>query len=205
MGGSLKIHSTVQQGSLAWLELRAGKVTASEIGEMLTPQFKPRTGDRPQKYLYTKLAEHVLRGPLPDSGRSFAMEQGSIREEEARPWLEMETGLEVQTVGFIETDDGRAGCSPDGLIGEYGGAEIKCPQPATHVRYLIEGILPEQYITQVHASLYVTGRKWWYFLSYCPGFSPLLLTVERNEVACDAIASALEHFKTRFNTALEKL
>lgn len=200
----MKIH-TQAQGSLSWLELRAGKVTASEIGELITPQGKPRTGERPQKYLHLKLAEHMLGGPLPSIGGSFAMEQGSIREQDAIPWFEMETGLEVCKVGFIETDDGRAGCSPDGLIGDAIGIEVKCPQANTHVKYLLDWDLPDQYVMQVQFSMLVTGRKEWKFLSYCPGFKPLLLSVAYSTTAAQAIHDTLTAFYAEFDAAYEKL
>ncbi len=107
--------------------------------------------------------------------------------------------------GFCEHDDGRCGCSPDTLVGEDGGAEIKCPERTNHVRYLVEGILPKDYAAQVHMSLYVTGRKWWKFVSHHRGFPMFILTVQRDEKICATIAEALAGFYKKYDEAMAKL
>ena len=91
------------------------------------------------------------------------MEQGSILETEARPWYAFTKDVEVSTPGFITTDDGRAGCSPDGLVGDKGGLEIKCMQPANALRVLMENTVPKEYVMQIQMSLWVTGREFWHF------------------------------------------
>lgn len=199
----MKIH-TVEQGTLEWLQLRLGKVTASELGNLLTPLFKIKTGTTPHTYLCEKVAETWRGQPLPGFG-SWATDQGSIKEADAIPFFEFEENCEVQRVGFVEHDDGRCGCSPDGLIGEDGGLEIKCPQPVNHVKYLLDGVVPEQYITQVHGCLYVTGRKWWKFMSYHPDYPPLIVTVQRNESICEKIAEAIAQFSLQFDDAMEQM
>lgn len=184
------------QGSGEWKALRLGLPTASEFDSLLTPEFKPRGGQTPETYLYQKLCEKLL-GFSPDIN-AFAIEQGVILEKEARPYYEFTFNAPVQLVGFCTTDDGRVGCSPDGLIGEDGGIEIKCPQPHTHLRYLLEGVLPKDYVAQVHGSMYVTGRPWWMFMSYSRQFQPLVLRVERDERIQSLIHEALESFLDKF-------
>lgn len=111
----------------------------------------------------------------------------------AREYYEKLTGFNVSEVGFIEHGDGKSGfgCSPDGLIyfdnGDGGspnwpnhGIEIKCPIPETHIAWLLDGGLPDEHKFQVHTCMAVTGLSRWDFLSYCPGESPLLVTVERD-------------------------
>ena len=165
----MKIHD-VKQGSEEWFKLRAGIPTASEFGQLLTPLFKVREGEMPKTFVQKKLAEAWMGGPILGFGGSFMMEQGQVVEQEARPFYELTCGEEVTTVGFCTTDDGTVGCSPDGLIGEDGGIEIKCPEPQTHVKYLLNGVLPDDYAAQVHGALFVTGRPWWRFISYRRGF-----------------------------------
>ncbi len=167
-----------KQGTDEWFQARVGVVTASELKNLMTPKLEPRKrdSDMVQSYLARKLAERWTGQPLPDLFRPTGeMEQGSIRESVARPWFENETQLDVQTVGFITTDDGRCGCSPDGLIGGDCGLEIKCPRIETHVKYLLDGGVPDEYLTQIHMSMYVTGRPSWYFCSYRPGFPGLIV------------------------------
>jgi hypothetical protein len=199
----MKTYTQFEQGSVAWFEARAGKVTASELKNLLTPALKLRTGETPHTYLCRKLAEK-LGGPLPGF-TSFATEQGTLREEDAIPWFEMEYDCDVQRVAFIEHDDGRSGCSPDGLLGDNEGLEIKCPQRHTHVKYLLDNELPEEYVAQVHGSLYITGRQRWTFLSYCPPLRPLVLKIERDEAKMKAIGAALSSFYTAFDASLAQL
>lgn len=198
------IHTEYAQRSVEWMQARAGIPTASEFDALLTPEFKIRTGQMPLTYLAKKVAEAWQGGPLAGFN-TFDMDQGNILEEEAVPWYELEFGEVIDRPAFITTDDGRIGCSPDGLLGQDGGIEIKCPEVHTHVGYLLAGELPPQYAAQVHGSMFVTGRKWWKFLSYRRHFPALLLTVERDEEAQEMIAEALEQFLGRFDRAMERL
>lgn len=198
----MKVHD-VQQGSVEWLLLRSGIPTASEMHALVTPLWKVKTGDGPQTYLHKKLAEWWTGAPL-TTFYGASMEQGNVLEDEAIPWYELQHGEKIQRVGFITTDDGRVGCSPDGLL-ERGGIEIKSPEAHTHVGYLLEGALPKDYAVQVQACLYVTALPWWKFVSYRRGFPKLILMVERDEKAQDAIAEALENFLTCFEDSKAKM
>ena len=194
----------VEQGSLEWLSARSGIPTASEADALITPLWKIKTGDGPRTFLVQKLAEWFQGGPLP-SFESFAMEQGTILEAECIPWFEFTHNAAVRRVGFITTDDGLAGCSPDGLLSDEEGIEIKAPQADTQVRYLLDGVLPKQYEIQVHFSMFVTGFKRWRFLSYRRNFPAFLLTVERDEEKQAIIAEALDRFHQVFDDAKEQL
>lgn len=193
-----------EQGSEEWARLRLGRVTASEMGDIMTNSFEARKGDGVQTYMAKKIAEKWYGNPLPDPS-SWAMDQGQILETQARTFFELEHNAEVEQVGFIESDDLRCGASPDGLVGIDAGIEIKCPLLKTHVRYLLEGGIPKDYICQVHGSLYVTGRKRWHFLSYYRKFPPLLVTVERDEAIMLKIDVALKTFYAAFDAAFIKI
>ncbi len=195
------------QGSLEWQIARAGIPTASEFGNLVTPKFEIRKGEMLRTYLAAKLAEAWLGGPL-IGFNTFDMDQGRILEEEARPWLELATEMSVQPVGLITTDDGRVGCSPDGIVMEPAGTfgvEIKCPQPTAHVKYLMSGKVPDEYLPQIHGGMYVTGFKEWKFLSYRRNFPKLLLTVERDEEIIEAIGEALTEFQMQFEIGMKIL
>ncbi len=140
--------------------------------------------------------------PLRGFGGSFATEQGEILEPQVRGWFELEHDCIIRQVSFVRTGDGKAGCSPDGLIGEDEGIEIKCPRPQTHVKYLRQGGLPKEYALQVHGSLFVTGRKRWHFLSYCRRFAPLLITIERDEAVMAQLAAAVDAFDADLKAGL---
>lgn len=194
------------QGEDDWVMARLGKVTASEMHNLLTPKLAlKKDKEKVGKYLYTKVAEAHRMQPLP-SFSSFSMERGEDMERDARKWHKLRYPQDtLRTVGFIEHDDARCGCSPDALINDDGGLELKCPQPPNHVRYLDEGILPDDYAPQVHMSMYVTGRPWWRFMSYHPGFPKFVLTVERDEAVCATIEQALADFYARFDAVIAKL
>ena len=204
MAGAMKIHDNIQQQSLDWQILRSGKVTASEMDNLVTPLGKVKTGEGPKTYLMNKVAEAWRGGPLP-TVEVWNMEQGQYLEEIARPAFTLETGLDVRQVAFITGDDERVGCSPDGLIGDDCGLEIKCPHIQTHIRYLLDGVLPPDYVLQVQGSLFVTGFKKWMFFSFRRDLPPLILTVEPDEKIQKAIGEAVTAFLDNYEKALAKL
>ncbi len=201
----MKIIRGIEQGSVDWLQLRSGKVTASGLKNLLTPNFKIRTGEMPYTYLMQVLAENWQGAPLPQEFSSFDTEQGTISEEKARALFTFTTGLEVEQVAFIEADDCRVGASPDGIVGGDEGLELKAPKLVTHLKYLDRGEVPEEYLCQVHGSLYASGFKRWHFMSFRIGYPPLILTVERDEEIMATIKTALDGFFERLDVAMAKL
>lgn len=203
----MKIYTDIEQGTLEWLTIRAGKVTASELKNILTPKFAIKDGEMPQTYLYKKVAEGFRGKPLEDEDfSSFHTENGQMLEDEARKFFcwNFDTA-KLTDAGFVEHDDGRFGCSPDALVGEDSGLEVKCPMSKTHVKYLLQGKLPDDYAAQVHGSIYATGRKSWVFMSYARKFPPFVLTVQRDEAICAKIQAALTKFYAAYDEAMEKL
>lgn len=199
----MKIHPC-EQNTLEWLNLHLGIPTASGLDNLITPTGEIRRGEMPKTYLFKKVAESWRGRPLLDLN-TFSTEQGMIIEEEARPFFELETDQKVRQVGFITTDDGKFGCSPDGLLDDDNGIEIKCPAAHTHCKYLVNGELPPEYAPQVHGSMFVTGFPRWTFLSYRRGFPALILEVKRDEQIISAITEALGEFHVKFEDAKRRL
>lgn len=197
------ITHNVAQGSVDWAILRSGIPTASEMGNLVTDGLEVRKGEMPRTYVAKKLAEWWTGGPLAEFN-SFDMEQGSILENEALPWLELDTGIKVHRVGFITTDDSKAGCSPDGLVAES-GLECKCPRIETHIRYLLNGTVPKEYLPQIHASLFVTCFQSWTFMSYRRRLPALVINIERDDEAQANIEEALESFWHQFEEGKKRL
>jgi len=193
----------VIQGSDEWMRLRLGKPTASEFSKLFTEKLEPRTGEMPKSLLHQKVAE-LWAGPLPSFGTKY-MEDGNLLEDEARPWYEFTCGVTVSTPGFVVSDCGRYGCSPDGLVGESGGLEIKCPMATTHAGYVLRGGLPGDYAAQVHGSLLVTGLPWWDFVSFSRFMPPLVVRVERDEKIIARMAETLASFCDKIAEANAKL
>lgn len=194
-----------QQRSVEWGKLHLGRPTASGFGELMDTKFNARDGATPKTYLYKRLAEKLTGEMLPGFAGNWNTESGTILEEEARPFFELTYGFDVQQVGFIIGDDERCGCSPDGLIGDDAGLEIKCPLAETHLRYLDGGKVPNEYLAQVHGSLFVTNRRTWHFLSYCRNLEPFHIVVERDEAIMAKIAKVLAQFYDDFDAALTRL
>lgn len=199
----MKTHDC-KQNSPEWLALRLGKVTASEIDSLISPEGKTRTGLGPQSYLYRKLAEKIL-GWAPPEVFSFAMAQGSVIEMEAVPWFAFAHNVNVTRVGFCTSEDEKIGFSPDGLIGDEGGIEVKSPTAPVHLQYLLENAVPKDYVMQVQFSLYVSGRKWWKFISYSRQLPALVVHVEPDAKIQAAIGEALDAFFEKFDAKLAQV
>ncbi len=193
-----------KQNSPEWLAARLGKVTASEIDSLVSPTGEIRKGKGVATFLYAKLAEKLLGYSLND-WTSQAAEHGSIMETEARPWYVFDRGVTVDTPGFCTTDDGKFGCSPDGLVGTDGGLELKCFQPPNALRVLLENKIPDENLMQVHMSLFVTGRAWWDWVSYSRQFPAVVIRVNRDEAIIDNIKTALTAFQIRLDAAYYKI
>lgn len=158
----------MQQGTQEWLNARCGLFTASRFADLLA---KTKTGVSASRanYIAQVLCER-LTGKVAETYINSAMQTGTEREPLARALYEAQTGVLVQEVGFIQHDTLPCGASPDGLIGDDGGIEIKCPQPAAHLDYLLDANAPAKYIAQIQGCLWITGRKWWDFVSFNPDF-----------------------------------
>jgi len=192
----------LEQGTQEWLDIRKGVITASRFKDVVTPA-KAEKSKSAKSYMYELLAEKM--GATIDSFKSSAMERGNELEPEARSTFEFLTDLKVKEVGFVLHDNGLIGVSPDGLIGEDGGLEIKCPLAKTHIKYLIDGVLPLEYKPQVMGNLWVTERKYWYFMSYHPELPPFILRVERDEKYIKKLSDGLLAFADDVQVEYEKL
>ena len=197
---NLKFYE-IKQGSEEWFAIKAGKFSASNFHRLITPTGKPSS--QAEKYIYQVAGERILGYPE-ETYQNQWMARGSELEDEARKYYEFITGHKVRQVGFVEIDE-FVGCSPDGLIDEDGGLEIKCPALATHVKYLLDDKMPSEYIPQVQGNMYVTGREWWAFLSYYPGLEPLLLQVERDEEYIVKLKKELDKAVEHLKEIVEKI
>lgn len=153
------------QGTPEWLSERAGKVTASMISAVL---MKPETAGY-RDYQAQLVAEILTGKPQGSDYTNAAMAFGTEMEPLARSAYEAETGFSVDEVGFCQHPTiERAGASPDGLVGNSGLVEIKCPKVATHLAYLIAGVVPATYKNQMMWQMSCSGRDWCDFASFRP-------------------------------------
>ena len=153
------------QGTEEWLLERCGKVTASRIADLMATTRSGYAASR-ENYKAQLIAER-LTGCVADSFKSAAMIYGTETEPEARRAYEFFVDRDVQQVGFIPHPSiDMAGASPDGLVGDDGLVEIKCPNTSTHIACLLTGRIDDKYHKQMQFQMACSGRQWCDFVSY---------------------------------------
>jgi len=209
LSSNLKFHPFIDQQSEEWFRLRKGKITASNASRIITPTGKPSS--QQDEYIIELCAECVYPDE-PDSwtGNSHT-DRGNAFEGAARDMFAERSGLEVATIGFIECEGLALGCSPDGMAIENGsfvaGVEIKCPLAKNHASYLLSGGVPDKYRPQVHFSMAITGKPWW-FVSYCERMEPHIVLVEPDGYTAKmraAIAGFVERYQNAADSIIAKL
>ena len=168
------IHD-LQQGTPEWGAVRFGKFTASNIHKLFMGKSTAGYNDYINQIVYERLTGHK-----PESFESEWMRRGTELEPEAISAYELLTFDKVVPVGFIELDEWR-GCSPDGLVGQDGMIQVKCPKWSTLIDYHLTGKIPEDYLYQMQYEMYISGRKWNDFFCYHPNLKPLLKRVKLDE------------------------
>lgn len=158
----MQIHN-LEQGTPEWFAVRKGKMTASHA------QAIGNCGKGLDTYIVDLMSEFYSSGEKEHFSNKHT-ERGNEQEPVARAVYELETGEDVQEVGFIEQDE-FVGVSPDGLVKEDGGLEIKSIQDKDYFRILIGEDGPDtKHVWQVQMNLMVTGRKWWDLMYYNPNY-----------------------------------
>jgi putative phage-type endonuclease len=198
-----------EQGSPEWLQARAGRVTASRVADILA---KVKTGESASRRDYrAQLVAEILTGlPQGDTYTSDAMRWGTEQEPMARAAYEIRAGVFVDTVGLVlhPTID-RGAASPDGLVGPSGLVEIKCPKTATHLDYIVTGVVPANYSTQIQWQLACTQRDWCDFVSYDPrlpdSYSLFVARVLRDEDKIKFMESEVKAFLSEVDSLVSSL
>lgn len=151
------------QGSEAWALERCGRATASCFAHVMAKgEGKTRT-----KYLRQVVCERLTGKPA-ETFHNGHMDRGTEQEPLAREAYEVLTGYDVEIAGFIPHASLLAGCSPDCLVERDGGAEIKSVIPTIQLETFLRGKYPPEHRPQIQGNLWITGRKWWDFVSFCP-------------------------------------
>jgi len=169
----------IEQGTDEWFAARIGKVTASRVADVLA---KTKTGYSATRDNYmAQLVCERLTGQKGDSFTNSAMQHGTETEPLARASYEALHDVLVDEVGFIPHPSIiMAGASPDGLVGDDGLLEIKCPNTATHIETLLSQTVPGKYNTQMQFQMACTNRSWCDFVSFDNRLPPeLQLFVKR--------------------------
>lgn len=187
------------QGSADWFAARMGIPTSSEFSTVMAKG----QGLTRAKYMRT-LAGEIYTGEIePDGYTNPHMERGKLLEDEARQHYAFMADVEPVQVGFLR--NGRAGASPDSLIGDDGGLEIKTALRHIQIDRLQRRALPSEHKAQVQGCLWITGRQWWDFVSYSPKLPVLIVRVERDEEYIAQLAAAVDAFNAELDELVAQL
>lgn len=201
----MQIIKGIDQGSDAWHSLRYGWITASRFKDVMSKgQGKTR-----QAYMYHLAAESVT-DQREESYTNEYIEWGTATEPQARAMYEIESGNTVDQVSFICLDgDKKIGCSPDGLIGDDGMVEIKCPKTTTQIETFLSGKMPTIHKAQVQGQLWVSGRQWVDFVSFDPRIdgdaSYFCVRIQRDDGYIAEIEAACYAFADELNSIIKLL
>lgn len=239
---TLEIWEELEQGTDEWRQARAGIVTASVVGQLITakapsplgwecpecealpeepcvslsrkggvsiktlhptrrapddapPVLEVATTETAEK-LTAHLAAERITGHVEETYTSRDMERGTLAEPYARD-IYAEHYAPVEEVGFMVRDHQgqRIGFSPDGLVHKDGLIEVKSPRAKTHVKTIIEDRVPAEHMAQIQTGLFVSGRDWCDFISYCPGHPLYVKRVYPDDTWQEAIVEAVDLFE----------
>jgi putative phage-type endonuclease len=198
----------MDQGSEEWFTIRIGKVTASRVADVIA---KTKTGYSATRDNYmAQLVCERLTGQKGESFSNAAMQWGTETEPLARISYEVAQNVLVDEVGFVPHPSiEMAGASPDGLVGDDGLLEIKCPNTATHIETLLSQTVPGKYNTQMQFQMACTGRQWCDFVSFdnrLPAELQLFVKrVPRDEVFIRLIEAEIVQFLAELDDKINKL
>lgn len=198
----------IDQGTDEWKRLRLGKVTASRISDVLA---RTKTGWGASRAQYAaQLVCERLTGCVSDGFTNAAMQWGTATEPEARRAYEFFVDRDVIQIGFVDHPViSGAGCSPDGLVGEDGMVEIKCPTSATHIDTLLNGSFADKYVKQALFQLACTGRQWVDLASYDPRLPERMRLyvkrIERDDATIGDIENEVRTFLAEIDDTVAQL
>lgn len=196
------------QASPEWFAVRIGKVTASRVADVVA-KTKTGWGASRTNYMAELIAER-LTGNRSESYTNPAMQWGKDHEEEARNAYEFIKDVSVELIGFVDHPTiAMSGSSPDGLVGDDGLVEIKCPNTATHIDTLLGQAIPSKYDMQIQWQLACTGRKWCDFVSFDPRLPPsmqlFVQRVDRNEATISDLENQVPAFLQELTMRVDAL
>jgi hypothetical protein len=188
----------MDQGGEEWAQVRLGIPTASKFATVMAKG----EGKTRSEYM-RKLAGEIITGEPMDSYTNAHMERGRTMEDEARDLYAFLTDAEIKRVGFIK--NGQKGCSPDSLVGDNGGLEIKSALAHIQIERLLRGDLPPEHKAQVQGSLWVAEREFWDFVSYWRNLPLFRFRVTRDEPYIKNLAGEIDRFNDDLADMVERI
>lgn len=189
-------HPDLEQRSEEWYEARRGIVTASVVGRLITPAKLQTASNEGSRGVTAALVAERITGFVDPTWKSVDMWRG-MTEESAAVEAYGEHHAPVTPIGLMVRDDWgfKIGYSPDGLVGDDGIVEVKCPRSKGHLQTILADEVPPEHIPQIQAGLLVSGREWCDFVSFCGGMPLYVKRVTRDDEWAKAIVSAAATFE----------
>lgn len=198
------------QGDDAWWAAKCGIPSASNFARI----FKAKTGGisaSAENYIAELIEERSQQLPKYFTGQGrpitpdmtaamIAMDRGLELEPKARAWYQTTVGKRVYTTGFVTTDDGRWGCSPDFLLGEDIVGEIKIYDDASHAKWIQKDTAPTGFLAQIHGQLLITGRPRHHLVLWSETQEAKIIETRPNDTT-HALRVTLEVFWAKFQVA----
>ena len=175
-----------EQRSPEWFQHRLGCLTASQFGDWLTKSGK--VAEKARLTAASRCLAEAVGFPDPSPYETDDMRRGTELEPYALDAFNKQMDFVVDTIGFAKSIHGSFGCSPDGIMDNGEGVEIKCPRMSKLIQYKALDELPDEYKAQVHGSMAVTGAKAWWFVAYHPSSPLYIKLVERDQYTEDMLA-----------------
>jgi hypothetical protein len=188
------------QGSEEWFAVRRGIVTASEFSTVLAQGRGGGDSKTRRTYMLKLMGERMTGDPMYHYQNDH-MERGHVQEPDARNMYAFVADVEPKPVGFIR--NGSVGCSPDSLIGDDGMLEIKTKLAHLQLDVLLGGTVPTEHVAQIQGQLWVTGRQWCDFVSYCPKLPLFTQRVTRDEEFIARLKKAVDLFEREMATLMD--
>lgn len=186
------------QGTPEWFECRKGLPTASKFATVMAKG----EGKTRSEYM-RKLAGEILTGELAEQFSNIHTDRGNEMEDEARQTYAFVETATITRVGFIR--NGNKGASPDSLVGDNGGLEIKTALPHIQIDRLERNRLPPEHRAQVQGNLWLSEREWWDFCSYWPRLPMLTVRVYRDEDYIKEMAGEIDRFNDELADLVERI
>lgn len=200
----IEIFPDLEQGTPEWLAARAGIATASRFKDILTkPKEKGARWSKTAEAYAHEVAGEVITGEPNPVIETWDMRRGKEMEPQIRADYEFMTGTSVQQVGFVRR--GRAGYSPDGLVGNDGAVEFKSHKPSILIPMILGNETPEQHVAQTQGGLWIADREWIDLACFWPKLPPFVRRVYRDEVFISALAQTVADFSDLVDETVEKV
>lgn len=172
----IHIYNDFEQNTALWDHVRLGIPTASEFA-MVMRQGKVTAANITRRRYLDRIADELITGLPTETYRNAFMARGHAQQQEALEaycHARVADDVRVEKVAFIRNSKLLCGCSPDALIGDDGGVEVKTLIGHEMVNLRLHPDIPLKHLPQLYGNMLVTGRKHWDICIYSRGHPPFI-------------------------------